>query len=233
MSIGQSSFRRILLSRLLLVSVPVLLMGVYVTYRKARSAFLETARQNLTESAVRKADNIDQSIQFLQVNLITAGESLVLKQVGDIFNLHPLLLEDVVNVPQRPKLEDYNNQLLVISQMVRLKEDESGFDTEQVSFVLGKRYLLSFQEEELQDCFGIVRDRIRTTQGRVRKSGAEYFCRRGLKSLVGPGVSANYSAVLPGLGAWRLATMAPKDPRLLTLDYRLLQTPDYRLQSTD
>ena len=80
MSIGQSSFRRILLSRLLLVSVPVLLMGVYVTYRKARSAFLETARQNLTESAIRKADNIDQSIQFLQANLITAGESLVLKQ---------------------------------------------------------------------------------------------------------------------------------------------------------
>ena len=80
MPIGQSSFRRILLSRLLLVSVPVLLMGVYVTYRKARSAFLETARQNLTESAIRKADNIDQSIQFLQANLITAGESLVLKQ---------------------------------------------------------------------------------------------------------------------------------------------------------
>jgi signal transduction histidine kinase len=80
MSIGQSSFRRILLSRLLLVSVPVLLMGVYVTYRKARSAFLETARQNLTESAIRKADNIEQSIQFLQANLITAGESLLLKQ---------------------------------------------------------------------------------------------------------------------------------------------------------
>ncbi|CCI32035.1 sensor histidine kinase [Microcystis sp. T1-4] len=80
MSIGQSSFRRILLSRLLLISVPVLLMGVYITYRKARSAFLETARQNLTESAIRKADNINQSIQFLQANLITAGESLVLKQ---------------------------------------------------------------------------------------------------------------------------------------------------------
>ena len=80
MSIGQSSFRRILLSRLFLVSVPVLLMGVYVTYRKARSAFLETARQNLTESAIRKADNIEQSIQLLRANLITAGESLVLKQ---------------------------------------------------------------------------------------------------------------------------------------------------------
>jgi magnesium transporter len=103
------------------------------------------------------------------------GSETVLKQVGEIFNLHPLLLEDVVNVPQRPKLEDYNNQVLVIAHMVRLKEDEVGFETEQVSFVLGKRYLLTFQEEELQDCFELVRDRIRTSQGRVRQSEADYL----------------------------------------------------------
>jgi two-component system, NarL family, sensor histidine kinase BarA len=79
MALGQSSFRRILLSRLLLVSVPVLLVGVYVTYRKARSAFLETARQNLTESAVRKGEGIDQKIEALQANLATASDSVVLK----------------------------------------------------------------------------------------------------------------------------------------------------------
>jgi signal transduction histidine kinase len=79
MFFGQSSFRRILLSRLLLVSVPVLLIGVYVTYRKARSAFLETARQNLTESAVRKGESIHQSIEALQATLVTASDSVVLK----------------------------------------------------------------------------------------------------------------------------------------------------------
>ncbi|MFM7909843.1 MAG: cache domain-containing protein, partial [Microcystis sp.] len=100
MSIGQSSFRRILLSRLLLVSVPVLLMGVYVTYRKARSAFLETARQNLTESAIRKADNIEQSIQFLQTNLITAGESLVLKQ-GTLAEKETFLQEFTAQLPNQ------------------------------------------------------------------------------------------------------------------------------------
>jgi len=100
MSIGQSSFRRILLSRLLLVSVPVLLMGVYVTYRKARSAFLETARQNLTESAIRKADNIDQSIQFLQANLITAGESLVLKQ-GTLAEKEAFLQQFTARLPNQ------------------------------------------------------------------------------------------------------------------------------------
>ena len=100
MSIGQSSFRRILLSRLLLVSVPVLLMGVYVTYRKARSAFLETARQNLTESAIRKADNIEQSIQFLQANLITAGESLVLKQ-GTLAEKEAFLQQFTARLPNQ------------------------------------------------------------------------------------------------------------------------------------
>lgn len=79
MALGKSSFRTILLSRLLLLSVPVLVIGVYVTYRKARSAFLETARQNLTESAVRKAQSINQSIEALQSNLVTASDTLVLK----------------------------------------------------------------------------------------------------------------------------------------------------------
>jgi two-component system sensor histidine kinase BarA len=79
MARGQSSFRRILLTRLLLLSVPVLLMGVYVTYRKARSAFLETARQNLTESAVRKSESINQSIEALESILWTASDAAVLK----------------------------------------------------------------------------------------------------------------------------------------------------------
>jgi two-component system, NarL family, sensor histidine kinase BarA len=79
MAQGQSSFRRILLTRLLLLSVPVLLMGVYVTYRKARSAFLETARQNLTESAVRKSESINQSIEALESILWTASDAAVLK----------------------------------------------------------------------------------------------------------------------------------------------------------
>lgn len=79
MAPGQSSFRRILLSRILLVSVPVLLMGVYVTYKKARSAFLETARQNLTESAVRKGESIKQSIEALQSNLASASDAAILK----------------------------------------------------------------------------------------------------------------------------------------------------------
>lgn len=95
---GQSSFRRILLSRLLLVSVPVLLMGVYVTYRKARSAFLETARQNLTESAIRKADRIHQKIEALSANLLSVSESVVLQQ-GSLEQKKGYLRETIERFP--------------------------------------------------------------------------------------------------------------------------------------
>ncbi|HLO50133.1 MAG TPA: ATP-binding protein [Kamptonema sp.] len=77
--LGPSSFRRILLSRILLLSVPVLLVGEYVTYRKARSTLLETARQNLTESAGRKAETIEQWVKSLKSNLLGASESSLLQ----------------------------------------------------------------------------------------------------------------------------------------------------------
>ena len=77
--LGQSSFRRMLLSRILLLSVPVLLAGEYVTYRKARSGLLETARLNLTESAVEMAQDIDDWVKSLRSNLILATESTILQ----------------------------------------------------------------------------------------------------------------------------------------------------------
>ena len=112
------------------------------------------------------------------------GSELILKQVGKIFNLHPLLLEDVVNVPQRPKVEDYNEQLMIIAQMVFSDPNEAGFESEQVGFVLGKNYLLTFQEEEIKDCFDIVRNRIHANQGKVRQAGADYLTYLLLDSII-------------------------------------------------
>ena len=77
---GQSSFRRILLSRILLLSVPVLLLGEAVTFKKARSSLLETANQNLTESAVRKGKSISDAIAALKANLFVASQTTVLQQ---------------------------------------------------------------------------------------------------------------------------------------------------------
>lgn len=108
----------------------------------------------------------------------------VLRRLGRVFNLHPLVLEDVVNVPQRPKVEDHEDQLLIIVRMVTLKQDAEGFINEQVSFVLGKHYLLTVQEEPKYDCFSSVRERIRTSKGRVRKLGPDYLAYTLLDSII-------------------------------------------------
>ncbi len=76
------SFRRILLSRFLLLSVPVLLLGVYVTYRKARSSFLEMARQNVQETAQRQSDRLHDKLSSFQANLVMASSSTVLQEPG-------------------------------------------------------------------------------------------------------------------------------------------------------
>jgi magnesium transporter len=143
------------------------------------------------DHAVRKVDITPKACTpYLGTNTISwmdiqgLGSEEVLTQVGDIFTLHPLLLEDVVNVPQRPKVQDYKQQLLIVAHMVRINKDKDGFDTEQVGFVLGKNYLLTFQEEELEDCFEMVRERIRTNQGKVRQLGADYLTYLLLDSLI-------------------------------------------------
>lgn len=76
---SQFSFRRILLSRILLLSVPVLLIGEVMTLRKARSSLLETARWNLTESAVKKGESITNAIAALKTNLLVASQTTVLR----------------------------------------------------------------------------------------------------------------------------------------------------------
>lgn len=118
------------------------------------------------------------------VDVLGLGSEDVLLQLGKVFKLHPLVLEDIVNVPQRPKIEDYEEHLVIITQMVLLKENTTGFWTEQVSFVLGKHYLLTVQEEPTRDCFQPVRDRIRAGKGTIRKEGADYLAYTLIDSII-------------------------------------------------
>lgn len=95
---GQSSFRRMLLSRILLLSIPILLLGVAVTFRKARTSLLYTARQNLVESATRKADTIASDIEALKTGLAIAGESQALRS-GSLEDIDPFLEHLLPNLP--------------------------------------------------------------------------------------------------------------------------------------
>ena len=102
------------------------------------------------------------------------GDKSTLEKLARVFNLHPLLLESIVNVPQRPKLEDDRDRLVIITQMANF-DLKQGVWLEQVSFVLGENYLLTVQEEPEQDCFSPVRDRLSKNKGIIRTQKADYL----------------------------------------------------------
>ncbi len=112
------------------------------------------------------------SITWLNVDGVHQVE--VIEQIGRQLDLHPLLLEDLVNTQQRPKLEDYDGYLFIVLKMLDYDQTQRRVQPEQVALVLGADYLLSF-EEDPGDVFDLVRTRLRSGSGRLRKSGPDYL----------------------------------------------------------
>lgn len=105
------------------------------------------------------------------VNVTGLGDAATIEKLGQIFSLHPLAMEDVVNVHQRPKVEDYTNHLFIV---IRMLEFDDGLNNEQMSLFLGKDFVLTFQESP-GDCLEPVRERLRKKIGRIRASGPDYL----------------------------------------------------------
>ena len=103
------------------------------------------------------------------------GSEDVLQRLGKVFNLHALVLEDVVNIPQRPKVESFEDQELIILHMVTSRKDGKGFYDEQVSLILGKNYVLTVQEEPENDVFEPIRQRIHRNRGVIRSHKSDYL----------------------------------------------------------
>jgi magnesium transporter len=96
----------------------------------------------------------------------------MLRGVADLLGLHPLLLEDLVNIPQRPKTESYDEHQLVITRMIRLSGH--AFDSEQLGIVLGDGFVATFQPR-YGDVLDPVRRRLRAGKGPIRTAGADYL----------------------------------------------------------
>jgi magnesium transporter len=98
----------------------------------------------------------------------------LIQKIGEHFNLHPLILEDLVNTAQRPKVEDFEEYVFIVLKMLYQDEKNSEIKEEQVSLILGSNFVISFQEKE-GDIFDPIRERIRTGKGKIRKTKADYL----------------------------------------------------------
>ena len=108
------------------------------------------------------------------INVSGISQVSHLERLGECFKLHPLVLEDILNVDQRPKIEDYEDYLYIVIKTISSKPEVDEIVAEQISLILGANFVLSFHEGD-QDPFKSVRDRIIAAKGRIRKAGADYL----------------------------------------------------------
>jgi magnesium transporter len=134
---------------------------------------------------------VDETVTWVNVGGVHKID--VLEAFGKHFSLHPLLLEDIANTDQRPKLDDYETYFFLVMKMLTAS-DRGDILVEQVSFVLGRNYVLSFQENGT-DVFQAVRDRLKGGKGRLRQNGSDYL----LYALV-DAIVDQYFSVLETLG---------------------------------
>jgi len=106
------------------------------------------------------------------INVEGLHEPELIEQIGKIYNIHPLTLEDIVHVDQRPKFEDYDHYVVAIMKMINYTTEVT---SEQLAIVLCENTVISFQEPHNGDAFNIIRERLRQCKGRVRKLGADYL----------------------------------------------------------
>jgi magnesium transporter len=111
-------------------------------------------------------------VTWIEVNGISQVGNL--KRLGECFKLHPLVLEDILNVDQRPKTEDYEDYLYIVLKAISSKPEKQEIVAEQISLILGPNYVLSFNENN-QDLFQPIRERILAAKGLIRKAGADYL----------------------------------------------------------
>jgi magnesium transporter len=133
--------------------------------------------QRLDEVVVQRVSELADRKQMPTVTWINVEglhDTALLGEIGQVFDLHPLVLEDILNTQQRPKSEDYENHLFVVMKMLSFADESPYIRSEQVSLILGDGYVLSFQEAT-GDVFEPVRQRIRSRKGRICKMGPDYL----------------------------------------------------------
>ena len=172
---------------------------VHVGEKRAEEVKITIMDYDETHFQEREAKTIEECLPFKDkptitwINVDGLHQVEIMERIGDCFGLHPLVLEDILNTGQRPKMEDFDDYVFVVLKML-YDDQNNGIATEQISLILGPSFVVSFQERT-GDVFNPIRERIRSVRGRIRKMGADYLAYALLDSVVD-----NYFVVLEKLG---------------------------------
>jgi magnesium transporter len=153
---------------------------------KAKITIIDYDQANFEE---KEATTVEECFPFKEtptvtwINIDGLHEVDIIEKIGKHFNIHPLILEDILHTGQRPKMEDFEEYIFIITKMFAYEGETDTVRTEQFSVILGSNFVISFQEVS-GDVFNALRDRIRNAKGRVRRMGADYLAYALIDSIV-------------------------------------------------
>ena len=153
---------------------------------------------HFTEETVKAIDEcfaFKDSPSVTWINVDGLHQEKVLEQLGECYGLHPLMLEDILNTEQRPKTEDFREYLYIVLKMIYHDAKSGVINTEQISLILGRNFVISFQEGLEGDVFNSVREHLKNSMNRIRKMGTDYLVYSLLDAVVD-----NYFVILEKLG---------------------------------
>ncbi len=165
---------------------------------KAKISLIDYDEKQVQEKIVK---NVKECFPFRRTSTVTwinvegIHQPDVISALGEHFGLHPLLMEDIMSTEQRPKMDDYGDYIFIVLQMLSYDQKKRAIIAEQVSLVLGDNFVISFQEGIDGDVFDPVRQRIRNSKGRIRKSKGDYLAYMLLDAIVD-----NYFVILERVG---------------------------------
>jgi len=148
----------------------------------------------------KEAETVEECFPFKDkptvtwINIDGIHQVEIIEKIGTYFGIHSLILEDIMNTGQRPKMEDFEDYIFVVVKMIYYDEKDNEIKAEQVSLLLGSNFVISFQERE-GDVFNPMRERIRKAKGRIRKMKADYLAYALIDTIVD-----HYFIVLEKLG---------------------------------
>ena len=153
---------------------------VYVGDKKEEKVKITIIDYTPDHMEEKEVETVEACLPYLEsesvtwINISGVHDLSVIEQLGTHFNMHPLVLEDLVNTDQRPKMDDYEDYLFLVLKMLHIPEKELSVEVEQLSLIVTPKAVISLLEYK-EDVFEPVRERIRKSKGRIRRKGADYL----------------------------------------------------------
>ncbi len=153
---------------------------VYIGAKKIEKVKISVIDYDEAQCQEKEAKTVEECFPFKEtptvtwINIDGVHQVDIIEKIGKHFDLHPLIMEDICHTEQRPKMEDFEKYIYIVLKMLDYDEKTEEIKVEQVSLILGKNFVISFQERE-GDIFDPIRERIRSGKGRIRKMGADYL----------------------------------------------------------